>query len=489
MLQDRYACATCTQPNFEGQNTMEHSNKTHDATGRRLYRPAWTALAAALLIAACGGGGGGDNGQTPDQVMGNLTDKINVPGATVTQPTGTPPSAADNPQGSEESAPVVEPDADEINGTPGQKVTIPVSVTTTTDLANLFAKVPGASSYFDAAFGGGAKAMKDLRFKSLFKPTGLRRGKGLFTIAFEVDLPANFPAGRFCFEFSARDVEQLTSGVETVCIVVGSAPTPTPTPTATPTVAPTPTPTAAPTPTPTAAPTPTPTAAPTPTPTPNPTTGSATDCLNTDLFAVGNRLNLTQQGSFDGEVYTINQELMPMRQTTFNGNNAIEVAGELSEESNGEVFTFESFNQYVRVDGTTLLFFGVTFEETVDGTTVTGETTFEPPFENRYGLNPGQSYSQTNTITTTSTFNGQPFTSTFSETSQITYSGQESVTVPLGTFNACRFQENYSSEGTSGSITNWLAVGSGIPLRSVYDDGEEVVTTAASINGTPVTGN
>ncbi|WP_370307417.1 hypothetical protein [Sinimarinibacterium flocculans] len=440
---------------------MEHSNKTHDATGRRLYRPAWTALAAALLIAACGGGGGGDNGQTPDQVMGNLTDKINVPGATVTQPTGTPPSAADNPQGSEESAPVVEPDADEINGTPGQKVTIPVSVTTTTDLANLFAKVPGASSYFDAAFGGGAKAMKDLRFKSLFKPTGLRRGKGLFTIAFEVDLPANFPAGRFCFEFSARDVEELTSGVETVCIVVGSAPTPTPTPTA----------------------------APTPTPTPNPTTGSATDCLNTDLFAVGNRLNLTQQGSFDGEVYTINQELMPMRQTTFNGNNAIEVAGELSEESNGEVFTFESFNQYVRVDGTTVKIFGVTFEETVDGTTFTGETTFEPPFENRYGLNPGQSYSQTNTITTTSTVNGQPFTSTFSETSQITYSGQESVTVPLGTFNACRFQENYSSEGTSGSITNWLAVGSGIPLRSVYDDGEEVVTTAASINGTPVTGN
>ena len=61
--------------------------------------------------------------------------------------------------------------------------------------------------------------------------------------------------------------------------------------------------------------------------------------------------------------------------------------------------------------------------------------------------------------------------------------------MPLGTFNACRFQENYSSEGTSGSITNWLAVGSGIPLRSVYDDGEEVVTTAASINGTPVTGN
>lgn len=423
------------------------------------------AVAAALALSACGGGGGGGGGgPTPDEVMDTLSDKVNVPGATVSQPSGDPPAAADNPAGSEGSEPVVSADDGEIDGEPGEKVTIPVSVQVTNALDSLFAKIPGASSYFQAQIDpAGAKLASAIPTKMGFTVKPRAMAKGTLILDFEVDLPEGTPTGRkICFEFSAQDVETLTSDVTKVCIVVVS---PAPTPTATP------------------APTPT------PTPTPPPTTGTAADCLNEDIFTAGNRYTLNTRSTFSGETYESNSEYVALGQTTFNGNQALEVAVSFSESSGGEVFSSESAKEYLSLSGTTLTFYGSTFEDTVDGVTYSGETTFEPGAEFRFGLDVGESYSQTYAVNSTSTVDGQTFEFSSTETDQTTYVGQEQITVPAGTFDTCHFTETYSIDGETGTYDYWISVGSGVSIKSVYDDGEEEVLLGATINGSPVTGN
>ena len=73
-----------------------------------------------------------------------------------------------------------------------------------------------------------------------------------------------------------------------------------------------------------------------------------------------------------------------------------------------------------------------------------------------------------------------------------TYVGQESVTVPAGTFNACKFTEDatatFDGQTSTSTATTWMAVGSGQFLKSV-SEGDTNELVSASINGEPVTGN
>ncbi|MFA7667461.1 MAG: hypothetical protein WCY32_15235, partial [Burkholderiaceae bacterium] len=76
---------------------------------------------------------------------------------------------------------------------------------------------------------------------------------------------------------------------------------------------------------------------------------------------------------------------------------------------------------------------------------------------------------------------------------RVTFNGVETVTVPAGSFQACKFthedgervggQINYTS-----SSTNWLAVGSGVPVR--HENSEGVMElTRGQINGNVIGGN
>jgi hypothetical protein len=168
---------------------------------------------------------------------------------------------------------------------------------------------------------------------------------------------------------------------------------------------------------------------------------------------------------------------------SFEGQNA-------SEWATNQVVNYPSFGtfttasrSYSALDGLVT----VTFGSIVDLTTPvsgTSKSVFTPPFLNRrYTLAPGESTTSTSTMVTTTTLTGMPpTTQTTSHTQTDRYLGQESVTVPAGTFNACKFE--------TANQTTWEAVGRGVMVKSISLDSSGGTTTmqltAGSINGTPI---
>jgi hypothetical protein len=90
------------------------------------------------------------------------------------------------------------------------------------------------------------------------------------------------------------------------------------------------------------------------------------------------------------------------------------------------------------------------------------------------------------TSTSTTNFGSVPATTT-ALTTTVTYVGQESITIPAGTFTACKFSVTTSS----GTNTEWVGKGNGAPLQSTSkaSDGTAIVlslTAASRLNGAPL---
>ena len=109
------------------------------------------------------------------------------------------------------------------------------------------------------------------------------------------------------------------------------------------------------------------------------------------------------------------------------------------------------------------------------------------PFKlNRWDLAAGQSFQQ-NYSSTLQDSRG----SSSSQTVELktTYLGTETITVPAGTYTACRVLEESVETGGTGvparsSETQWYALGTGILLRSESEDSYQEFLRGA-INGVP----
>ena len=133
----------------------------------------------------------------------------------------------------------------------------------------------------------------------------------------------------------------------------------------------------------------------------------------------------------------------------------------------------------------------VTTSVTAAGITVSGTTTvtYSPAVaDRRYTLAVGGSNTTTTTQTVTSVTNfGSTPATTSSETTTVTYVGQESITIPAGTFTACKF----SVVTSGGTQTEWFGKGNGAPLQftSKASDGTATLlslTAASRLNGAPL---
>lgn len=118
---------------------------------------------------------------------------------------------------------------------------------------------------------------------------------------------------------------------------------------------------------------------------------------------------------------------------------------------------------------------------------------WSPPWvDRRYALAVGQSLTTTQrgTLTATVSMPNLPDQSTTSSTAPSTttrYLGRESVTVPAGTYNACKF-ESISSGAPNELSTSWIIVARGIPVQTVVSNSAGVVTqtikaTSVKYNG------
>lgn len=262
----------------------------------------------------------------------------------------------------------------------------------------------------------------------------------------------------------------------------GGSDDPAPAPVATPSPAP-----VAPAPSP-SAPAPAPSApapsAPTPAPPAPAPVSSASECLNPQLLAAGTsyQLDYAVTGALTGTSRTTGSigaatsfngvgGLSPVTQTTTT-NYTAPVA----------VNATVTLTAYQALDGLDILRYGSVGTVTAAGTTFETRITNTPvERDRRYALAVGTTAAFVTNATTTVT---PPGTSTSaSTTTNVTYAGQESITVPAGTFVACKFQSNTGGATT----TEWIIKGKGVLARSTSpsSSGEVVLQLQASsrLNG------
>lgn len=247
---------------------------------------------------------------------------------------------------------------------------------------------------------------------------------------------------------------------------------------------------------PTAAPSPTPTPTPTPTPAPS---GSASECFNIAWYTPGTtavldyaitgeatgttRSNMTVGGgkSFNGQSGLI--EFFQDQTTTYSAPATLASAGTVPTQSR---FYFTENGSVVTEYGGTAV-----ASATVAGISVSTTTTvtYTPAKINRrFTLASGASdtVSYTQGVTGSTNFGPIPSTST-AQTATIRFVGQETVTVPAGTFVACKFMDTINSDTTE----QWFAKGSGAPIRSTSrtTEGQVVtlsMTSASRLNGAAI---
>lgn len=261
-----------------------------------------------------------------------------------------------------------------------------------------------------------------------------------------------------------------------------------PSPTAPPSTSPSPTPAPAPQPGP--APGPAPSPAPTPAPAPAPAGSAAALCGGLDFFfTAGNRaqvsFNVTGSptGTEDWTATTVGSAL-------FDGQDSFEVDLTIVPTIPGSptVTVFEK--QFAKLTGPTeVTVFGL--DQQLSTSANISRVVNKPPFvDRRWELAAGQSMQQSFHAEAQSVdpSNGNATViSSFDENKTVTFAGVETVTVPAGTFPACRFDQKHAS---GGSDTQWSLIGTGVVVRMQLFDGTGAVTlerraTKVLINGSP----
>ncbi len=110
------------------------------------------------------------------------------------------------------------------------------------------------------------------------------------------------------------------------------------------------------------------------------------------------------------------------------------------------------------------------------------KTVYTPPFlRGVYSLAAGASVTETSSGTaTTRTGTGQTSAVTVMSSTTTKFVGIESVTVPAGTYSACKLE--VTSPGSGAVTTNWLVAGKGISIKTI-SGGQTVEATSVKLNG------
>ena len=242
------------------------------------------------------------------------------------------------------------------------------------------------------------------------------------------------------------------------------------------------------------------TGAPPPTPDPDPEGpppalgGTGTDCMDPAWLAAGATYGLDYDisGLLTG---TSISEARVIGRTDFAGYSAFETEVTTTTTYTGLPPAQTAVKSYSdSLGGGLLEQYGNTSAADVMGMTSTTVTTYVPPWRmTKWTLSAGQSEPYSYEFSTETTITGAPVAippqiTTGTESGTWTYEGQESVTVPLGTFQACRFR----TESGGSVITEWydLKSKSGLALKitTVSTEGTLVMEmTRGELNGQPLT--
>ena len=229
--------------------------------------------------------------------------------------------------------------------------------------------------------------------------------------------------------------------------------------------------------------------------------GSAVACLNPLTDKAGTRVEHVYNSTNAAQGATVLTTAVTdvLGKATFKGRQATESKSVVKARSatNPEINSDSITYTYTGLadNNTTLLVYGVVPDATTEsGVTVQATISQDPPKEDRFNLTAGQSYSHSyvQTTETKSSFGGTQLptqTITTNVVDNRTYVGRESITVPAGTFETCKFTQTTSFDGNnSGTSTTWISVDHGFFVKSIAGDTENVIVSL-SINGNKVIGN
>lgn len=131
---------------------------------------------------------------------------------------------------------------------------------------------------------------------------------------------------------------------------------------------------------------------------------------------------------------------------------------------------------------------GTVFVDGVDEGTA--ELVFDPPLLFRYDLNPGQRHTQRVTVETTAEGPEGSMTNSHRERVTRIYRGRQTIKVPVGRRQTCKFRVVTTVTGLFGGdtkyvSTEWYDVKSGLLLR-VVDEASKTVLVKGSIDGVKI---
>lgn len=230
--------------------------------------------------------------------------------------------------------------------------------------------------------------------------------------------------------------------------------------------------------------------------------GPASECFNPALITAGTRYQWDMQGQAHGQVMDMLMAREIFGGATFNGQRGlVEARGTNTMTGSSEGIEFRLEQQVSHFDrivheaaGPVMVSYGLEADSVMSVAGMTMRMGMRivatPPTESReLTLRKGESYTHSETTTVETTIEGGGMTrTTETESYVITYLGQEQVTVPAGTFMACKFSTNLGAEG---AFDTYVAKGSGLPVVMIGEDEDGApvrleMLPSSHVNGTPV---
>ena len=142
---------------------------------------------------------------------------------------------------------------------------------------------------------------------------------------------------------------------------------------------------------------------------------------------------------------------------------------------------------YSKINGSTSSIYGSVITGTTAGAFVTTvKTLYNPPYtDNRWSLAAGETGRYPTSGTIYSNMLPQQMVN-LSGANLVKFVGMETVTVPAGTFNACKYEESTEDNPTN-ITTNWLYKGHPVKTHTTTPQGSLTIELkSALINGAPL---
>lgn len=218
--------------------------------------------------------------------------------------------------------------------------------------------------------------------------------------------------------------------------------------------------------------------------------GNAASCYNPGVMTQGTRvvLNYKTTDGETGAVLNVASDTEVKGSATFKGKSVTQ--SDSKTQATGAAPSTSATKSYFKVDTAAKRFsyYGsvVDISAPVAGSS---ELTISPERIERFDLSAGESYTQTYSIATAIEVMGFPVSTTTSFEEKITFKGVESVTVPAGKFNACRFETSTKStilgNTATSTSTHWVTVDSGVSIRTEAS-GDITELVSGTINGSAI---